>query len=238
MSSWIEHTGNVCPVPGRTLVEVDLGDGAGSSYSPAEQWGWGPGTGPEGEGRIKRYRVLATPPAGLPQGPEAKPTANCWCKPGQCLASEDGKRRGRMSAISDIVCLATVPEGVVRSMPIQAGEDRLDSTLLAAGAPSARYDADCRRLPPSAPSLLQAAAKHMADRAATYDKPGGERSMRQTVTLFNELTGHNVTEAEGWSFMLLLKLVRDHTTANGHPDSQEDAIAYAALMAEARRAVS
>jgi hypothetical protein len=88
----------------------------------------------------------------------------------------------------------------------------------------------------TAPSLLEAAAGHIRARASTYDKPEGERSMAATVQAFNAITGHVVSESEGWLFMELLKAVRDYTTKGGHADSQEDRIAYAALGAEARRA--
>jgi hypothetical protein len=87
-----------------------------------------------------------------------------------------------------------------------------------------------------APALLEAAAGHIKARASTYDKPKGERSMERTVQAFNAITGHTVSESEGWLFMECLKAVRDYTTAGGHADSQEDRIAYAALGAEARRA--
>lgn len=39
--------------------------------------------------------------------------------------------------------------------------------------------------------LLDAAASHMRDRAATYDSPGGERSMGRTVLAFNTITGRS-----------------------------------------------
>lgn len=49
------------------------------------------------------------------------------------------------------------------------------------------------KAPPfSAPDLLDAAAGHMRDRAATYDKPEGERSMSKTVQAFNTITGRNM----------------------------------------------
>ena len=88
----------------------------------------------------------------------------------------------------------------------------------------------------TAPALLEAAAGHIRDRAATYDKPDGERSMAQTVAAFNAITGRALIESEGWLFMECLKAVRDFTTKGGHADSQEDGIAYGALRAEARRA--
>lgn len=85
----------------------------------------------------------------------------------------------------------------------------------------------------SAPSILEAAATHMRDRAATYDKPEGERSMSKTVEIFNAFHGANVTEAQGWHFMQILKDVRMFSNVqNPHQDSVEDAVAYAALKGE------
>lgn len=88
--------------------------------------------------------------------------------------------------------------------------------------------------PVSAPALLSAAAKHMNDRAATYDKPEGERSMAQTVAVFEAFHGIKLTEAQGWHFMQVLKDVRLFTRDLYHADSAEDCIAYAALKAEAK----
>lgn len=85
-----------------------------------------------------------------------------------------------------------------------------------------------------APELLGRAARHMHDRASTYDKPEGERSMGRAVQAFNAITGHSLTEAEGWLFMAMLKAVRSETRVEPHQDSLEDLIAYAALYAEAR----
>ena len=87
---------------------------------------------------------------------------------------------------------------------------------------------------PMAAELLGRAARHMHDRAATYDKPEGERSMGRTVQAFNAITGHNVTESEGWLLMALLKSVRGFTRETYHADSFEDLIAYTALCAEAK----
>lgn len=82
-----------------------------------------------------------------------------------------------------------------------------------------------------APDILTAALGHMQDRAATYDKPEGERSMPATVAAFNALTGHNLTAEQGWLFMTVLKLCR--TQQGGHrPDNYEDGAAYFALMGE------
>lgn len=87
---------------------------------------------------------------------------------------------------------------------------------------------------PKAPDLLEAAAGHMRDRAATYDKPEGERSMAQTVAIFNLHHGAALTEAQGWHFMQILKDVRLFTNVDQpHRDSGEDGIAYSALKVEA-----
>lgn len=87
---------------------------------------------------------------------------------------------------------------------------------------------------PHALDILEKAAGHMADRATTYDRPEGERSMTRTVAAFNEITGHELTESEGWLLMAILKMVRDRQRAAGHADSCEDLVAYAALYGESR----
>jgi hypothetical protein len=85
----------------------------------------------------------------------------------------------------------------------------------------------------SAIEFLERAADLMLERGKEYDSPEGERSMAATVAAFNVLTGNILSEHEGWLFMLLLKLARQAQTPHWHQDSSEDAIAYAALMAEA-----
>ena len=59
-----------------------------------------------------------------------------------------------------------------------------------------------------APDILKKSAQHMLDRAATYDKPEGERSMAKTVQAFNAITGRDITTAEGWLMLAVLKQVR------------------------------
>lgn len=74
----------------------------------------------------------------------------------------------------------------------------------------------------------------MRERAQTFDSPDGERSIGRTVAAFNAVTGRHLEEWEGWLFMALLKFVRGATRSGGHQDSEEDAISYAALLAETR----
>jgi len=86
----------------------------------------------------------------------------------------------------------------------------------------------------TAQQLLNKAQTHMQARASTYDKPEGERSMAATVTAYNAITGHSLTEADGWLFMAVLKMVRDNQRSEAHPDSVEDFVAYSSLYGEAR----
>lgn len=87
-----------------------------------------------------------------------------------------------------------------------------------------------------ATEFLEKAAIHMLDRAATYDMPHGERSVAQTVAIFNLHHGTQLTEAQGWHFMQILKDVRLFQSPGYHADSAEDCVAYAALKAEAKMA--
>ena len=85
-----------------------------------------------------------------------------------------------------------------------------------------------------ASQFLSKAATIMGERGKQYDKPEGERSMGRTVEAFNTITGHCLTEAEGWLMLQLLKDVRQWQRRGAyHADSAEDCIAYAALKAEA-----
>lgn len=84
----------------------------------------------------------------------------------------------------------------------------------------------------TAHEILQAAQKHMQDRASTYDKPEGERSMSATVEAFGAITGVTLTEEQGWLFMAVLKAVRSQQ-GGYRADSYEDGAAYFALAGEA-----
>lgn len=86
----------------------------------------------------------------------------------------------------------------------------------------------------SAIELLEKAAGHLKDRAETYDKPDGERSIGATVAAFNAVTcdGLMNSEERGWLFMSILKMVRSQQ-GNYKADNYEDLAAYGALMGEA-----
>jgi hypothetical protein len=84
--------------------------------------------------------------------------------------------------------------------------------------------------------LLNKARAIMVQRGAQYDKPGGERSMSATVEAYNAITGQEMSEANGWLLMALLKMVRDNQRPAPNVDSIEDLVAYASLYGEARLA--
>lgn len=85
----------------------------------------------------------------------------------------------------------------------------------------------------SAIESLEKAAGHLKDRAATYDKPEGERSIGAAVKAFNAVTGDGLMDSEerGWLFMAILKMVRSQQ-GNYRADNYEDLAAYGALMGE------
>lgn len=83
----------------------------------------------------------------------------------------------------------------------------------------------------TASDFLLAAMNHLGDRASTYDNPTGERSMGRTVEAFNSITGHKLTEEQGYLFMCLLKQVRSQQ-GKYKSDNYEDLTAYASLMGE------
>ena len=85
---------------------------------------------------------------------------------------------------------------------------------------------------PIAQNFLEAAKGHLGARAATYDKPTGERSMERTVKVFAALTDIQLTEEQGWCFMEVLKQVRS-LQGKFKADNYEDLAGYAALRGEA-----
>ena len=95
----------------------------------------------------------------------------------------------------------------------------------------ARLAANGRSERPSAPDLLNQAAEAIGDRAAQRDMPQGERSMARTVAAFNALTGHDITERDGWLFMAALKASRA-TAGALRLDDYIDGAAYMALAGE------
>jgi hypothetical protein len=131
--------------------------------------------------------------------------------------------------LSEIVCDGGVREWFDPHEPdvVQARTDA-NGRLTPGGRPQAMG------LRVTAGTVLQAALAHLGDRAVTYDSPAGERSMGRAVVAFNVLTGHALTEEDGWLLLEVLKIVRGRAAPGYHADSYEDRVSYAALGAEAR----
>lgn len=82
--------------------------------------------------------------------------------------------------------------------------------------------------------ILDEAVKALRNRGTEYDGrgyQGGERSMEQTVQIFEAFTGIKLTELDGWRFILCLKLARS-TTGKPKLDTYVDMAGYAALAGE------
>lgn len=79
-------------------------------------------------------------------------------------------------------------------------------------------------------AFLHNALNTLEDRAAVRDKEE-ERSMERTVNAFNALHNLNLTEEQGWQFMIILKLARA-SAGNYHADDYTDICGYGALAGE------
>lgn len=83
----------------------------------------------------------------------------------------------------------------------------------------------------NAPAILQEAKRCIGNRASERDQES-ERSMARTVASFNAMYNLNLTEEQGWMFMVFLKAAR----ASGGSfklDDYVDGAAYFALAGEA-----
>ncbi len=88
----------------------------------------------------------------------------------------------------------------------------------------------------SAPELLIEAADTIGNRATERDNADGERSMARAVQMFNVWRGPSnhrwgLTEADGWAFMVFLKLARAASSKHRR-DDWVDGAAYMALACE------
>ena len=85
-----------------------------------------------------------------------------------------------------------------------------------------------------AEDFLRQGADVLAERGKDYDQPQGERSMGKCVRAFNAITGRDLSEAEGWLLLQVLKDVRQWQNPDRyHADSAIDGVSYSALKAEA-----
>lgn len=88
----------------------------------------------------------------------------------------------------------------------------------------------------TAGSILQSGAKAIQARASVRDLDK-ERSMKKAVLAFNALFGKDLTETQGWQFMVCLKMSRS-SQGEFHIDDYEDQASYSALAGECELNVS
>ncbi|MNK27671.1 hypothetical protein D3C87_460330 [compost metagenome] len=86
-------------------------------------------------------------------------------------------------------------------------------------------------IPVASVKFLKDAAAVQEQRAQLRDTAGGERSMERIVQTFNALTGHTLSTAEGWEFMVILKMVRGRQ-GKFHEDDYTDGASYISLLGE------
>lgn len=83
----------------------------------------------------------------------------------------------------------------------------------------------------TATNLLQEGQDILKARAVLRDSDGGERSMARTVAIFNAWTDSNMSEEDGWRFMIALKQARE-VQGDFHKDDYQDLVNYSALLGE------
>jgi hypothetical protein len=140
---------------------------------------------------------------------------------------------------SCFVCGNEHPDDCVGGTPVCSGRCREAYEFITKGAhriqsplpPDAQVFGRQVAMPEASRILGQ--AKHaLDDRAASRDTPGGERSMALTVEIFNAATGLDLTEAQGWQFMIALKWARANNGKRHSPDDYVDMSGYVALWGE------
>lgn len=78
---------------------------------------------------------------------------------------------------------------------------------------------------------IQSALNIIDDRGKDRDEPDGERAMGKTVAIFAALTGVELTEEQGWKFMIALKFARQ-MAGDFRLDDYHDLIGYLGLLTE------
>ena len=84
----------------------------------------------------------------------------------------------------------------------------------------------------TAADILSASQAVLKARGRERDTPDGERSMDNTICMFNSLYNTALNEEQGWMLLALLKMVRS-TRGEFSSDNYIDGINYIALAGEA-----
>lgn len=85
----------------------------------------------------------------------------------------------------------------------------------------------------SATNLMAAGIVKINQRAITHDQGDGERSMASTVEAFNALTGCDLSESEGWVFLMVRKMAIGCQHGPFNPKVYNDLASFAGLTGEA-----
>ena len=83
----------------------------------------------------------------------------------------------------------------------------------------------------SAANILREGLDVLIQRGQEYERLEGERSMEDVVNAFNIVYKKGLTVTEGWMFMVMLKMVRQHQSP-GKRDTYVDGANYFALAGE------
>lgn len=94
---------------------------------------------------------------------------------------------------------------------------------------------DIPEIPYRAELLSAATSATMGERQADYGDP--VEMMDKVVSIFNAISGRDLTKTEGAEFLMALKLARMQVTPT-HRDSHVDLMAYAGIRAECAEAES
>lgn len=230
-SEWIEWNGGECPLPDGTIHEVEYRDGEKCKDDLPETSYWGI----DGDDcDIIAYRYRLDDNAMTPES-DIHPDLEFLARNVSEWASQENLSMARKSPVgAEFYDPEYLPcdDGFTKPQWLQA---RKDLGLIMS---EEEGEMDVPEHTPmggnrTAENFLHEAANLMTERGKQYDHPCGERSMGKAVSALNAITGRDLTEAEGWLLMSLVKRVRQHSGAGYHKDSAEDAVAYAALEAEA-----
>lgn len=80
-------------------------------------------------------------------------------------------------------------------------------------------------------TFLAEAAEQMMARAKLRDTNSGERTAGRIADVFNRITGHRLTEADAWMFLVVMKIIRSRGGSYNR-DDYVDLAAYASLLGE------
>lgn len=211
---WIEWKGGDCPVPKGTLVDVRYCDGVESFGVMAGMTPWLDGDRVRGSHKTRYAADWEYQDGGTAITAYRLHQPQEWPKDRIDVIGQNGN------------------DGLHYDAEAKPTKQLLQELKEHADKAAAAFDRGMQ--PTTAPQFLQSALSTLTQRGQDYDKPEGERSAAAVAVAFNAITGRNLTEAEVWLVLQLVKDVRQwQNPERYHTDSALDCVAYAALKAEA-----